>query len=80
MNPQLDNLADIVRERQAEMRRAAWTEQALRGGLETPRERLTLRLKFAVALAVVALLAFAMAQAVIASAGAGGGSGVLRVM
>ena len=80
MNPQLDNLADIVRERQAEMRRAAWTEQALREGMDAPQNRMALRLKFAVALAVVALLAFAVAQAVIASAGAGGGSGVLRVM
>ena len=45
MNPQLDNLADIVRERQAEMRRAAWTEQALREGMDAPQNRVAMRLK-----------------------------------
>lgn len=78
MNPQMDDLAALVRERQATMRREAWVEQQMRPPAPPHKEKWTMKSKFAVALATAALIAFTIAQAVTAAAGAAGSSGPQR--
>jgi hypothetical protein len=81
MNSQMDNLASLVKERQAQMRREAWLEQQLRRPPAPRKESYAMKQKFVVALAAAALLAFTIAQVVTAAgAGGGGGGGPFRVM
>jgi hypothetical protein len=75
MNPRLDDLAGLVRERQAQMRQEAMLEAQLRQAAKPDKAGWAMRHKFVLALAAAALLAFAVAQAANAAAGAGGGGG-----
>lgn len=81
MNSQMDNLAALVRERQAEMRREAWVEQQLRQPAAPRQKSLAMKHKFAVALAAAVLIAFSIAQVADAVAGLGGaGLGPQRML
>jgi hypothetical protein len=75
MNSQLDNLASLVKDRQAQMRREAWQEQQLRQVPAPRKDGWAMKQKFVLALAAAALIAFAIAQAVTAAGGMGGGGG-----
>jgi hypothetical protein len=75
MNPRLDHLASLVKDRQAQMRQEARLEAQLRLAAEPDKAGWTMRHKFVLALAAAALLAFAVAEAANAAAGAGGGGG-----
>ncbi len=73
---QMNALADIQGERQAEMRRVARLEHELRSRLPgSPEVRAALRRRLAVALAAALLIALAVALAAAAAAAAGGGGG-----
>ncbi len=83
MNPirDLEILAEIARERQAEMRREAWVARSLRGQSPDRRTGNTLsKWKLALALIGALLAVLLIAQLVTAAASAGGGAGHYLVM
>jgi hypothetical protein len=80
MNARLDDLAKLVKDRQAQMRQEALLEAQLRQAAEPERAGWAMRHKFALALAIAALLAFAVAQAASAMGGGGGGGGPMHML